>query len=259
MKTTEPTPIAKPDLKTLMLSIGAKGGTGKTIAMLGIADWLAVNKRAFTPMDCDHENRGKLMSFANAFPEGAVGRANLTSAAACDNLLYTASESAAGLILADLPAASGLGFLNWWKSVCTPENLAELNLRVIMVGVITREPGTFGAVANWAKVLQGTVNYVIALNHRYPAQDEQSLEDLIPDYFATETGRNFRDALKPVELEIPAMQETAMLDMLTSNRLPSLAAESKEIKVLNRTRIRCWANLLHTSLDAANETLRLLN
>lgn len=261
MKTTEPTPVplATSAIKTLLFTIGAKGGTGKTITALGLADWLAVNRRPFTPLDCDHENQGKISAFANAFPEGSVGRPDLRSEDACDRLLLTASEAETGLTLADLPANSGADFLEWYKAVCTPENLAELNLRVIVIGVITPESATFGAIADWAKVMQGTVSYIIALNHRHPARGERSLAELMPDYFASETGRRFRAAFNPVELEIPAMQGKAMADMLASNRLPSLAAECRDIQALNRTRIRGWVNQIHAGLAAADQTLHLLN
>jgi hypothetical protein len=249
----------KPSLKTLLLTGGIKGGTGKTLGMVGFADWLAVNGRAFTPLDCDHENRGKVSSFANVFPEGTVGRPDLRTEDACDKLLYTTAESETGLVLADLPANSGADFLTWWANVCTPENLAELNVRVIMIGVITPEPATFAGVSDWAKVMQGSVSYVMALNRRHHARATEPIEELMPDYFASETGRRFRAAFNPVELEIPAMQEKAMAAMLRSGRLPSFVSDIETIPGLDRTRIRCWINQLHSNLNAANETLHLLN
>ena len=261
MKTTAPAtvPPVQPPLKTLLFTSGGKGGPGKTVNLLGIADWLAVRGRAFIALDCDHENKNKKSSFANAFPEGMVGRPDLRTEEACDKLLEVAAASEPGLTLADLPANSGADFLAWWRKVCTPENLAALNLRVIMVGVITPETSTFDSVLDWAEVLQGSVSYVLGLNRRHVSRAEQPIEEVLPDYFASEEGRAFRAAFHPVEIEIPAMQEKAMAAMLASGQLPSVAASRPGIFVLDQTRIRSWVAQLHANLDAAEPTLHLLN
>jgi len=261
MKTTAtPTVVpSRPPLNTLLFTSGGKGGPGKSVSLVGAADWLAVRGRAFIALDCDQENKNKKSSFANSFPEGMVGRPDLRTEAACDKLLITAAEAKTGLVLADLPANSGSDFLAWWRKVGTPENLAALNLRVIMLGVITSEPSTFDSVMDWAEVLQGSATYMLCLNRRHASRSEMPLEELMPEYFASEEGRAFRAALHPVGVEIPAMQEKAMAAMLASGQLPSVAANSPGIFVLDRTRIRSWAAQLHANLDAAEKTLHLLD
>jgi hypothetical protein len=245
--------------KTLVISVGAKGGTGKTIAMVGLADWLIARGRAFQAFDCDQENRGKISAFANYFAAGEVGTPDLRDKKACDILLLTASKCETGLMLVDLPANSGSDFLNWVREVCTPENLDELNVRVIMVGVITPEIATFGAVLDWAEVMQGTVSYVIALNHKTETRVDMSAKEIMPEYFSTKTGAKFREFFKPAEIEIPALYNPAMEALRISRGMPSaVAAPGSTVQALDRTRIRSWIAKVHKQWDAAEPTLNLL-
>ena len=243
----------------LILSIGGKGGTGKTIAELTLADWLIARGKPFQALDCDQENRGKISAFANFFEKGEVGTPDLRDQQACDRLLVATSESKSGLVLADLPANSGSDFLDWFRGVCTPENLEELNVRVIALGVITPENATFAAVVDWASVMQDTVGYAIALNHRVPVRVGAPIEEIMPEYFSTETGRKFRDVFKPAEIEIPGLHAPAMEAWRSSGLMPSaVSSPGSTIPALDRTRIRSWITKIHQQWDKADATLNLL-
>ena len=73
------------DIKTqLILTMGGRGGVGKTVALVAIADYLQTKGYKFFCTDCDTENAGKFSSFAHWFKDTAV-RLNLRNVADCDN------------------------------------------------------------------------------------------------------------------------------------------------------------------------------
>lgn len=252
MKTNTKTPQ-----KNLILGIGAKGGTGKTVTITGCADYFAAKGRKFIAVDCDQANRGKQTSFANVFPEDSVSRLDLRDKQECENLIVAAAESETGLVIADLPGSCSPDFLSWWQKVCSPENLSELNLRVIVVGVITPKSGTFAAVADWAAVMQGSVSYVIALNRFSDSRLSVPIEKLMPEYFASATGKQFREVFKPVEIEIPALEDPAMTALLLSGALPSVASTSPSIFVMKRSLIRTWTAELHEQFAKVDKAFNL--
>lgn len=231
-------------MNTLNISLGAKGGVGKTLAVLSIADFLTANNVPFAAFDCDTENAGKAAAFSTAYPKAQS--INLRSIKDCDKLLNAAAETE--LTIADLPANAGGDFLAWWDQVATPETLEALNLQIVGIGVITPEAGSFAAIAQWASCLGCRVKYIIGLNHRTQQRVEVSKEEAFPEYFGSKVGKEFRAAFAPQEFEIPGLYEGSMLALAKSGQLPSQAAENPIIPILDRSRIRTWTAKINAQL-----------
>ena len=239
----------------LVIPIGAKGGTGKTLALLTLANFLVEHNRPFIALDCDQENRGTSNSFAR-FLGGAVGTPDLRDYSAIDHLFTAAAECAEGLTLADLPANSGGDVLTWFLEVCTPENLEELGLRVVVLGMVTPETGTVGAILKWAEVMQNRVEYVTVFNHRVSGRTQQPVRQSMREYFETTDGSNFRETFKPVEIELPALAPTAVNALIKSGVLPSAGLE--KMAVFERSRIRAWAARINQEWEKAAAALGIL-
>ena len=231
----------------LYITLGGKGGVGKTVIAVLLADFLNKLEIPFLAYDCDTENAGKAAAFSTAYPQAE--RVNLRSIADCDRLITEAAQHE--ITIADLPANASGDFLEWWEAVSQPETLEALNLEVVGIGSITPEPGTFASVAQWASSLQDSMRYVISLNHRTQQRVALPREQSFPEYFSTTTGRRFREAFKPYEIEVAGLYDVSMSRLAKSGMLPSLAAADPDIPILDRTRIKAWAGQVHNQLRGA--------
>ena len=231
--------------------MGGKGGVGKTILATLFADYFTSNSIPFTAYDCDMENMGKAASFSNAYP--AALKSNLRSVSDCDKLLSSAGESSITLI--DLPANSSGDFMGWWESVATPETLDALNLQIVGLGSITPEAGSFASVAQWATTLQDSMKYVVGLNHRVLQRVAIPKEELFREYFHSKVGKQFRELLQPIEIEIPGLYEGSMALLARSGQLPTEASSSPGSPILDRARIKSWTRSVHDQLTQISAEL----
>ena len=238
-----------PPVPTLILTAGAKGGLGKTWSLALIADWLASRGMPFVPIDCDLENHGKNTSFGHYFPPKEAGQLDLRDEGDRSRLFSNALENEVGLTLADLPANSGPDFLSWWKRLNLTEELSGLGLRVIVVGLVTSESGTFDGFLDWVEVMQASVSYVVVLNRRDQARSEQSIGTLMPEYFGA-FGERFRETFKPIEIELPGLHDETMNVLRNTGKLPSLAASpSVGLDFFLRLRINALLKATHPRFD----------
>lgn len=241
-------------MKTLIFTLGGKGGVGKTLALLTLADWLVSKDIPFAALDCDTENAGKASALSSSLPEAA--RPNLRSIDDCDKLLTVAAENT--LTLADLPANASGDFMTWFDSVALPETLEALDLRIIGLGAITPEPGSFASVAEWAQKLQKRVSYVVVLNHRSLARVARDREAAFPEYFQSQTGERFQKTFRPVEVEMHGLFDKSMSFLLRAGKLPSEIEAVPEVPILDRSRIKSWSSQLHAGWEAAAAKLSLV-
>lgn len=241
--------------KTLIFTLGGKGGVGKTLSLVTAADYLASKNIPFAAFDCDTENAGKDSAFSASIP--TAGRPNLRSLKDCDKLLTAAAEGEFNVTLADLPANASGDFLEWWDQVITEETLEALNLRLVGIGVITPEPGTLASVGEWCRRMESKCEYVIAMNQRVDQRVQIEPDQLFTEYYSP-TGRAFAQLATPKEVVIPALTPSAMTHLLKAHQLPSEAAANPSIPLLDRARIRTWRENVLANWEASGfmEVLR---
>ena len=234
--------------KTLIFTMGGKGGVGKTLTLTSLADFLMSKGGSFQAYDCDGENAGKDSAFSAALP--GVGRPNLRSLSDCDKLLNAAADGSESVTLADLPANASGDFMEWWDQVINPDTLGALNLRLIGIGVITPEPGTLASVIEWARRMQDNAGYIVAMNQRVDQRVKVEPASLFVEYHSP-AGRSFVNAAKPCEVVIPALTAGAMTHLLKAHQLPGEAATNPAIPLLERARIRTWRESLLANWEAS--------
>ncbi len=234
--------------KTLILTLGGKGGVGKTVALGLLADYLLQKNIAFSGVDADTENSGKPSCFNHYF-DGDLPQVNLRNPRDCDQLLEAAASSEAPFVLADLPANSGAEMHRWFADVVKSEVLAELNVKLIGVGCITPSAGTVQSVVEWANALGDRCSYVVALNYQLLTSFDSSPETTFPDYFTSKAGTVFRKQFKPVEIVIPGLLREAMDSFTRAGKLPTAAVSDTGIPLLVRQRIKTWTKIVHDQLD----------
>lgn len=189
--------------KRVILTMGGKGGVGKTSFMLALAEWFTANEMKIKLLDLDTENktRGSLSHYFNR----AATKVDIHTAAGLD-MFVDHLESGASILLADMGASSGQVTYDWFDSMFG--DVQVLGVSFTAIGIVTPDPASVESVLSWAARLQDRVSYIIVENAiTYPADFTYWRE--------SEQAQRFRDAFHPLvlamdfrlpELENPARQ-----------------------------------------------------
>jgi hypothetical protein len=121
--------------KRVILSMGGKGGVGKTNVMTGLAEWYQEHQIPVTLLDLDTENkaRGSLTHFFG----GQVPKINIHSPEGLDAFLDYL-DSGPPIILADMGGGAGRVTHTWFDEMYAP--VARRGIVFTAVGVITADP-----------------------------------------------------------------------------------------------------------------------
>jgi MinD-like ATPase involved in chromosome partitioning or flagellar assembly len=145
--------------KRVILSMGGKGGVGKTSVMAGLAEWFDENQIPVTILDLDTENkaRGSLTHFFG----GRVPKVNIHTPAGLDAFVDHLADGAPAII-ADMGAGSGQVTYEWFEKMYP--DVAEAGIVFTAIGVVTSDPASVESVLAWASRLQDRVDYLIVEN-----------------------------------------------------------------------------------------------
>lgn len=224
----------------LIITLGGKGGVGKTSALISLADYLTISDRPFIALDADGENRNKTTAFSHAVPQAEPVK--LHKLESMDRLLQVAAEN--GMVLVDLPANASREFIVWFDSVVTEDILDELNLEIFGIGSITCKPGTFASVAEWAAKLQHRFTYTVVLNRAEAAADDTN-EEAFSEFFGSRAGQSFQEIFTPPIVEMPFLGTGAIQLMAVAGGLPTAVSYSSHGIFTDRVRLRGWVQNMH--------------
>src|SRR5919201_1400173 len=100
--------------KRVILSMGGKGGVGKTSVMAGLGEWFDTNRNPVKLLDLDTENkaRGSLTHFFG----GRVPKVNIHTPAGLDAFVDHLADGSP-VILADMGAGSGQVTYDWFEQM----------------------------------------------------------------------------------------------------------------------------------------------
>lgn len=211
--------------KRVILTMGGKGGVGKTTFMISLAEWLGSQETAFQMLDLDVENksRGSLKHYF----EGAAAKVNIHTPAGLDTFIDSLDQGPK-IILADMGAGSGQVAHEWFDTMY--EAAEEMGIAFTAIGIVTADPASVESVLSWAKALQHKVQYVIVLNEAVQHADFAYWNN-------TTQAEQFRRIFKPViltmknrlaDLENPSRQHGATLGDVATRRanVPELEKSS---------------------------------
>src|SRR5438105_15843841 len=121
--------------KRVILSMGGKGGVGKTGVMVAMAEWFNANEIPVKLLDLDTENkaRGSLTHFFG----GNVPKVNIHTPAGLDAFVDHLSDGPA-VILADMGAGSGQITFDWFEKMYPGE--ADAAIAFTAIGVVSADP-----------------------------------------------------------------------------------------------------------------------
>jgi MinD-like ATPase involved in chromosome partitioning or flagellar assembly len=218
-----------PTSKRVVLTMGGKGGVGKTSFMLVLAEWFETHQIPVTLLDLDTENksRGSLKHYF----DGTVAKVNIHTAAGLDAFVDHLAEGAP-IILADMGASSGQVTHEWFDSMF--EDVTATGVAFTAIGIVTPDPASVESILSWAARLQDRVNYIVVENATTHQAD-------FSYWRASELAEQFRAVFQPVilamefrlpELENPARQHGVTLGQIVERRLkiPELQRASLVIR-----------------------------
>ena len=145
--------------KRVILSMGGKGGVGKTSIMAALAEWFQENQIPAKLLDLDSENkaRGSLTHFFG----GAVPKVNIHTPAGLDAFIDELIDGPS-VILADMGAGAGQVTYEWFDKMY--DDATEAGIVFTAIGVVTADPASVESVLAWAARLKQRVAYLIVEN-----------------------------------------------------------------------------------------------
>ena len=145
--------------KRVILSMGGKGGVGKTSLMAALTEWFDAKEIPAQLLDLDSENkaRGSLAHFFGA----RAPKVNIHTPAGLDAFVDQLVDGAP-VILADMGAGSGQVTYDWFDRMYP--DVAEAGIAFTAIGVVTSDPASVESVLAWAARLQKRTQYLIVEN-----------------------------------------------------------------------------------------------
>jgi MinD-like ATPase involved in chromosome partitioning or flagellar assembly len=208
--------------KRVILSMGGKGGVGKTSIMAGLAEWFDANQIPVKLLDLDTENkaRGSLTHFFG----GRVPKINIHTAAGLDAFVDHLSQGIP-VILADMGAGSGQVTYDWFDGMYP--DVAESGIGFTAIGVVTSDPASVESVLAWAAHLQDRVSYLIVENAVTDHAD-------FTYWNASEQAQQFKNLFRPavirMDYRLPELENAARNFGLTLGDIAGRATDVSELK-----------------------------
>lgn len=232
--------------KRVILTMGGKGGVGKTSFLLAVAEWLETNEVPFKLLDLDIENkaRGSLKHYFH----GAAEKVNIHTPSGLDAFLDYL-DAGPPIILADMGAGSGQVAHEWFDTMY--ESAQELGIRFTAIGMVTPDPASVESVLSWARELQCKVQYLIVENEIVKPADFGYWRN-------SEQAEQFRRMFQPVTVtmkyRLPDLENPARQHGLTLGQVAARRARVPELEKASLVaRAQSYQRQLFLELEKAKE------
>lgn len=183
----------------ILITCGAKGGTGKSTFLRFIITWFQEAGVEALLIDADDEN-----STLQRFFKGSL-KIVPSRVKANDLIIDIAEKGEHRLIVVDLKAGTGDLMLRWFADVPF-EELKAMGVEIVLIGVLTSSPDSVSSFFRWVNFLGKRVKYMVVRNLKDSDAWEQKPEDVVlPEYDETRQGVEFRKLFKPATVVMPAL------------------------------------------------------
>lgn len=234
--------------KRVILTMGGKGGVGKTTFMLALVEWFASKEILVKLLDLDTENKTR-GSLSHYFRSDAK-KVNIHTAAGLDSFVDHIDDGTS-IVLADMGASSGQITYDWFDSMF--EDVQALGVSFTAIGIVTPDPASVESVLSWADHLQSRVQYIIVENAiTYPAD--------FTYWRNTEQAQLFQTALQPtvltMDFRLPELENSARQHGIT---LGAIAERKHNVDELRRAslvlRAQSYRRRLFEEIEKAKHLL----
>jgi curved DNA-binding protein CbpA len=208
-------------VKRVILSMGGKGGVGKTSVMTGLAEWFEENRIPATLLDLDTENKAK-GSLTHFF--GRAPKINIHTPAGLDAFVDHLDDDAP-VILADMGAGAGQITHDWFDKMYP--DVTDVGIVFTAIGVVTSDPASVDSVLIWAAALQDRVAYVIVENKLTEHADFAYWRE---NDEAEEFRRRFQPAIIRLDYRLADLENAVRNYGVTLGRVASRTAPGAELQ-----------------------------
>jgi MinD-like ATPase involved in chromosome partitioning or flagellar assembly len=214
-------PVVAAD-KRVIVSMGGKGGVGKTSIMTALVEWFDANQIPLRLLDLDSENkaRGSLTHF---FGERAP-KVNIHTPAGLDAFVDQLADGPP-VILADMGAGSGQVTYEWFDKMYP--DVCGAGIVFTAIGVVTSDPASVESVLAWADRLQRRTDYLVVENSvsqytefRYWRESTQ----------AVEFQRMFNPAVIQMDYRLPELENASRNHGATLGEIARRATHAAELQ-----------------------------
>ena len=234
--------------KRVILSIGGKGGVGKTSVVTGLAEWFQENGIPVKLLDLDTENkaRGSLTHFFG----GQVPKVNIHTPAGLDAVVDELADGPP-VILADMGAGAGEVTYEWFDKMYA--DVTEAGIAFTAVGVVTADPASVESVLAWASRLGDRAAYLIVENStaehtdfRYWRESEQAL------WFQ----RKYAPAVIRMDYRLPVLENATRNHGVTLGAVAGRSTDAAELQKASLVmRAQSYRRRMFAEFDRVKELL----
>ena len=232
----------------VILSMGGKGGVGKTSVMVSLVEWFDGNGIPAQLLDLDTENkaRGSLSHFYG----DRAPKVNIHTPAGLDAFVDYISEGAP-VVIADMGAGAGQITADWFDKMYP--SVAEAGIVFTAIGVITDDPASVESILGWAARLQNRVSYLIAKNSLSTHTDFTYWNN-------SREARQFREVFQPavirMDFRLPELENAARNYGVTLGDVANRKVEAPELRKASLVmRAQSYSRSLFSEFDKVKEML----
>jgi MinD-like ATPase involved in chromosome partitioning or flagellar assembly len=208
--------------KRVILSMGGKGGVGKTSVMSGLAEWFMENEIPVSLLDLDSENKSR-GSLAHFYGEKAP-KVNIHTPAGLDAFVDQLADGAP-VILADMGAGAGQVTYDWFERMYP--DVLKAGIGFTAIGVVTADPASVESVLTWASRLQSRVSYLIVENSITEQADFTYWRE-------SEQSRQFQKVFEPavirMDYRLPDLENASRNHGVTLGQIAGRATNAPELQ-----------------------------
>ena len=234
--------------KRVILSMGGKGGVGKTSLMTALTEWFDAKEIPAQLLDLDSENkaRGSLAHFFGA----RAPKVNIHTPAGLDAFVDQLVDGAP-VILADMGAGSGQVTYDWFDRMYP--DVAEAGIAFTAIGVVTSDPASVESVLAWAARLQKRTKYLIVENSVAQHTDFRYWRESTE---ALAFQRIFQPAVIAMDYRLPELENAARNHGVTLASIADRATPAPELqKASLAMRAQSYRRRIFTEFDRVKELL----
>ena len=234
--------------KRVILSMGGKGGVGKTSVMTGLAEWFQENQIPVKLLDLDTENKAR-GSLAHFFGDDAP-KVNIHTPAGLDSFVDQLTDEPP-VIVADMGAGAGQVTYDWFDRMYP--DVSEVGIVFTAIGIVTSDPASVESVLAWASRLQRRTAYLIVENSisehtdfTYWRESEQALR--------------FRDIFAPpviqMDYRLPDLENATRNHGVTLGQVARRATAALELRKASLVmRAQSYRRRIFAEFDKAKDLL----
>ena len=232
----------------VILSMGGKGGVGKTSVMVSLVEWFDNDDIPAQLLDLDTENKAR-GSLSHFYGERAP-KVNIHTPAGLDAFVDYLSEGSP-VIIADMGAGAGQITADWFDGMYP--SVAEAGIVFTAIGVITDDPASVESVLGWAAKLQNRVSYLIIENKLTNHADFNYWNN-------SREARQFKEAFHPaviqMDFRLPELENAARNYGVTLGDVANRNVETPELRKASLVmRAQSYRRRLFSEFDKVKEML----